>query len=79
LTNYLIKEIQMRWNEVFNTVHIRWQNGINGAREAATKAGYEYFRWNDRIYKTSNGESTQYIVDGNENIVISVVRTIPGE
>lgn len=79
MTNYLTKEIQMKWNEVFNTTFIRWPNGINGAQEAAISAGYPYFSWNGIIYNTKTGQHTAYMVDGNENIVISCVRTIPGE
>jgi hypothetical protein len=68
----------MKWNEVLNTSFIKWHDGIVGARECALLAGYPYFAWNNIIYHSS-GIPTAYIVDGNENIVISVVRTIPGE
>lgn len=51
----------LSWDIVFNTSHKRWT--IDGAREAANMAGYEYFMWNNRVFHSETGDMTYAILD----------------
>lgn len=45
------KTAKLSWKDVFDGSKIRWIGARQGAVLAATKAGYTYLAWMDRIYE----------------------------
>lgn len=43
---------KLTWRDVFDT-NKRWYGYIGQAAEESNDIGYEYFCWNDRIYKNA--------------------------
>jgi hypothetical protein len=60
----------MNWSEIFNSAYSRWLNQ-RSAQAAAAYVGYPFYLWKDIIYHTDNDIPTAYVIDRDDNIVIS--------
>lgn len=54
---------KINWKNVFNTEHKSYNTFID-AVNAAKKAGYPYFLWNNKVFRCSDMLNTNWILIG---------------
>jgi hypothetical protein len=50
------------WKNTLYAQHVRWAGYVGDAKAEATKLGYTYYCWNDRIYWAIDGETTSLTI-----------------
>jgi hypothetical protein len=61
----------MSWRNVFCSAHVRWE-GILSVQRVARASGYEFYTWNDKVYRTDDNKYKPHAIINGDDFEIGV-------